>query len=221
MIVLFTLLLAWMTYRSNVMLQQFRPDFNVLLSPPENVSRLVLVLVCLFLAWSSGLPLQTLGFISPQPLNSLLWGLGIGLATQIVLNVATYLAIHFLGPQVYSPWLIINILPIRPMEWLFIPLAFLPAVAMEELLFRSLLLGGFSGLMSLPLLVLATSLLFGFMHLPQGRLGVVAAAGINVLLAGLFLWSGEFLICLTTHYTINVLQVVLAYHQREWLEKLI
>jgi hypothetical protein len=47
---------------------------------------------------------------------------------------------------------------------------------------------------------------------------VVAAGGLNVLLSLLFIWSGELLLPLTAHYVINLLQVVAASRQREWLD---
>jgi membrane protease YdiL (CAAX protease family) len=56
------------------------------------------------------------------------------------------------------------------------------------------------------------------MHVPQGFLGVIVAAGVNVLLALLFLWAGGILAPLVAHYAINLLQVLVAHYQRDWLE---
>jgi hypothetical protein len=216
--ILLTLLLAWVTYRSHLLLKEFQPPFNLLLSPPESLLRLLLVGLCLSLAWLSGLPAARFGLLSPQPLQSIGLGLGVGLVVQMAVSGLTYWAIQRFGRKIYSPVVIRNILPRRPVEWLWVALAFGPAVAMEELLFRSLWLGLFQELIPLPLLIGVTSLLFGLMHQPQGLLGVITAGGLNILLCLLFAGAGELLPPLTAHYVINLLQIVAASRQREWLE---
>ncbi len=215
---LLTAFLGWTTYRSNLILKEFQPDFNLLLSPPELVVRVLLVGVCLLLAWLSGLPASQLGLTIDNPWQNIGAGIGIGLAIVIIINLLTTWSINRFGRHIYSPVIIRNILPRRPIEWGLILLAFLPAVAMEELLFRTLWLGGFGGLAPMSLLIVGTSILFGLMHQPQGQLGMIIAGSINVLFSMLFVWSGELLLPLTAHYIVNVLQLVLAYYQRERLE---
>jgi membrane protease YdiL (CAAX protease family) len=217
-VILLTLLLAWVTYRSHLLLKEFQPSFNLLLAPAELMVRLLLVSLFLGLAWLSGLPASQLGLTSAHPLRSIGLGLLIGLFSIVAINGLMYGAIRRFGRNIYSPLVIRNILPRRPGEWPKVVLAFIPAVAMEELLFRTLWLGVFEGIMPLPLLVVGTSLLFGLMHQPQGALGVVAAGGLNVMLSLLFIWSGELLLPLTAHYVINLLQVAVASRRREWLE---
>lgn len=216
--ILFSLLLAWVTYRSHLLLKQFEPPFNLLLSLPESLLRLLLVGLCLGLAWLSGLPAQQFGLLSPRPLQSIGLGLAVGLVVQVAVNGLTFWAIQRFGRKIYSPLVIRNILPRRQIEWLWVALAFVPAVAMEELLFRSLWLGLFQELIPLPLLIGSTSLLFGLMHQPQGLLGVITAGSLNILLCLLFAGTGELLPALTAHYVINLLQVVATSRQREWLE---
>jgi hypothetical protein len=218
LILLFAALIGWMTYRSHLILKEIRPSFNLLLSWPETVARLALVGFCLFLAWFSGLPAAELGLTFKNPWRSLSLGLGVGLITQLVVSMATYQAIKYFGPQIYSPWLIRNILPRQAHEWLLVTLAFLPPVVMEELLFRTLLIGGFQSIVSLPVLIVGTSIVFGLMHLPQGKLGVVVAGIINALFCLLFIWSGALLVTVSAHYILNLLQVVAAkFFQPEWL----
>lgn len=217
-VIVLTLLLAWVTYRSHLLLKEFQPPFNLLLSPAELIIRLLLVGLFLVLAWLSDLPADRLGLASARPLQSIGLGLVIGLVSQVAVNGLMHWAIRRFGRNIYSPVVIRSILPRRPGEWLAVALAFGPAVAMEELLFRTLWLGVFQGVMPLLLLLVGTSLLFGLMHQPQGMLGMVAAGGLNILLSLLFIWSGELLLPLTTHYIINLLQVVVASRQREWLE---
>ena len=218
LILFLTAFLGWVTYQSHLLLKKFQPDFNLLLSPAESAIRLLLVGLCLLLAWLSGLPAAQLGLIIDHPWQSIGLGTGLGLVTVILINVLTTWSIHQFGRHIYSPVLIKNILPRRPVEWGLVFIAFLPAVAMEELLFRTLWLGVFGQVVSLPLLIIGTSVVFGFMHQPQGKLGVILAGGINILFSILFIWSGRLLLPLTAHYTVNVLQLVTAYRQKEWLE---
>lgn len=217
-VIFLTVFLAWITYRSHLLLKQFQPDFNLLLSPVESAARLVLVGVCLGLAWLSGLPPAQLGLAAANPVQAILLGLVTGLVVQVVVNLITTWSIRYFGRGIYSPQVLANVLPRRPVEWIVVPVAFIPAVAMEELLFRSLWLGLFEPVIPLALLIIATSVVFGFMHLPQGKLGAIIAGGINAVFSVVFVWSGSLLVPLVAHYTVNVLQLVVAHYQREWLE---
>jgi len=100
----------------------------------------VMVGICLFLAWLSGLSAAELGLSAAAPWSDIGLGLGLGLATQVVVFIVTTLIIKIFGRHLYSPWLIRNILPDRPVEWLLVAVAFIPPVAMEELLFRGALM---------------------------------------------------------------------------------
>ncbi len=217
-VIFLTVFLAWVTYRSHLLLKQFQPDFNLLLSPIESAARLVLVGVCLGLAWLSGLPPAQLGLAAANPLRSILLGLATGLVVQVGVNLITTWSINHFGRHIYSPQVLANVLPRRPVEWITVPVAFIPAVAMEELLFRSLWLGLFEPVVPLVLLIGGTSVIFGFMHLPQGKLGAIIAGAINAIFSLAFTWSGSLLVPLVAHYTVNVLQLVVAHYQREWLE---
>ena len=217
-IILATIGLGWMTYQSNLLLKKFRPDFNLLLSPPETILRILLVGLCLFLVWLSGLPAGQFGLTSENVGRSLAVGVAIGGGVQIILNLLSRWAIAQFGQQIYSPIILQSIVPRRLAEWLPVSIALIPAVAMEELLFRSLWLGGFEPVLPLWLVVVLTSVMFGLMHLPQGTLGVILTATINVVFCGLFIWSGELLIPLVAHYTINMLQLLLAYTHRDWFD---
>jgi membrane protease YdiL (CAAX protease family) len=55
------------------------------------------------------------------------------------------------------------------------------------------------------------------MHAPQGRLGMALTAVVSVVLSGLFLWRGSLLTPLVAHYVVNLLQLVVAYPQRDRL----
>ena len=133
--------------------------------------------------------------------------MGFGFIVQVVVNWLTFLVVNTFGPGVYSPRVMQAILPRNRREQLLVPLALLPAALLEELLFRSLLLGGFS-LFAPPLLLAAVfSLLFGLMHAPQGRFGIVVTAAVGFLLCLLFLWRWSLLPTMVAHYAINILQL--------------
>jgi membrane protease YdiL (CAAX protease family) len=106
-------------------------------------------------------------------------------------------------------------------EWAPVLLALFPAVLIEELLFRSLLIGGLAVVLPVSWLMLSTALLFGWMHSPQGQLGVAMTTVVSLLLAGLFLWRGSLLPPLTAHYMVNLLQLIIAYRQRDKLQRMV
>jgi hypothetical protein len=218
-VLMFTGFIAWLTYRSHLLLKAIQPEANLLLSLPETIARMVMVGICLFLVWLSGLPTAALGLTVDNVWRSLSLGLGIGLVTQLAIYLTTSQLIKRFGRHLYSPWLIRNILPHRQREWPLVALAFIPPIAMEELLFRTLLMGLFWTIVQVWLLIIATSFIFGLMHQPQGQLGMTLAGLINAFFCLVFVWTGELLVTFVAHYTVNMLQVVVAYFQRDWLEQ--
>ncbi len=213
-----TVFVSWATYRSALMLQQLEEvDINLLLLPAENVLRVGLVVACLILGWVSGLPREQFGWISYAPLIDVAIGAAVAVVIEVPLNTLTNWAIKRFGPQIYSPLVIRSILPRTREEWAPVLLALFPAVLVEELLFRSLLLGGMSVFIPVAVLVISTALLFGWMHSPQGRLGMIVTAAISIVLAGLFLWRKSLLPALVAHYLVNVLQLLVARRHRDRL----
>jgi membrane protease YdiL (CAAX protease family) len=213
-----TVFVSWATYRSAQMLQQLKEvEINLLLLPAENLLRVGLVVACLILGWVSGLARGQFGWVSYAPLADVAIGVAMGVAIQVPLNVLTNWSIRRFGPHIYSPLVIRSILPRTREEWAPVLLALFPAVLVEELLFRSLLLGGMRLFFPVWVLVVGTALLFGWMHSPQGHLGIVMTAAISVLLAGLFLWRESILPPLTAHYVVNVLQLLVAHRHRDRL----
>ncbi len=215
-----TTFVAWATYRSAQALRQMQVDFNLLLLPAENLLRVGLVADCLILGWTSGLPRGQFGWVSRAPLADLAIGLAVGIVAQVILNALTNWALSRFGPGIYSPVVVLSILPRSREEWVPVLLALFPAVLVEELLCRSLLLGGLAVAWPVPVLMAGTAFLFGWMHSPQGRLGVVMTAAASLLLAALFVWRGSLLPPLAAHYVVNLLQLVAAHGRRDELERL-
>jgi membrane protease YdiL (CAAX protease family) len=211
-------LLAWTTFRSAIYLREIQPTFNLLLLPAENLLRLALIAVCLWLAQSSGQPYARFGLNVVEPARDVVIGFVVGILVSLALPPITHIAIARFGAQVYSPVVVRSILPRSRREWLLVSIALIPAVFLEELLFRALLLGGLA--IFAPPLVLAVSwsVLFGAMHLPQGALGIVVAALLGLLLSVLFLTTASLLAPFIAHYLINVLQLVAASRDKSWLE---
>jgi membrane protease YdiL (CAAX protease family) len=204
------LLLCWSTFRSAIYLREIQPTFNLLLLPAENVVRLLLIAVCIWLALSSALPFARFGWNVVDPARDIVIGFAVGIVVVLALPTVTRIAIARFGTKVYSPVVVQSILPRNSRESLLVPFALIPAVLLEELLFRALLLGGFAVFAPPFLLALVWSFLFGVMHLPQGLLGMVVAGLLGLLLSALFLSTASLLAPIIAHYVINLLQIAWA-----------
>lgn len=213
-----TAALAWATYQSGRLLRAVPVRENLLLSPVENMVKVMLVLACIALGASSGATASQLGWTFEFGWRDLGLGIIIGMLTQFLANGATMAAINIWGKEIYSPTVMRNIMPRTRPEWVLVPIALGLGVVLEELLFRSLLIGGLSITVPLPILLVGFAAIFGLMHSPQGALGVVMTGLMGLWLSLLFIWSGGILLPLTTHYVINLLQLVKAQDKRAWLD---
>ena len=212
--------LAYFTYRSAEILPTLPPDANVVLSLPDVVTRAVLCLVCVGLGLLSGVGPARLGWTPPAPLADALLGVGLGAAGAAVLFPLTQWAVRHLGPGAYSDRLLRFVIPRTPRQWLLTPPVFALAVLLEELWFRSLLLGAMSGVLAgafssadallLPLLVVVGAALFGWLHAPQGWLGMLLAGLLSLGLSLLFLARQSLLAPVLAHWVFNVLQLARA-----------
>ncbi len=211
--------LAWATYQSGRLLRSIPITENLLLAPVENVVKGVLVLACIGLGLLSGVPLKSLGWTFDNGWQDIGLGIIIGLLTQLIANQVTVFAIDKWGKQIYSPVVMKNIMPRNRIEWLLVPAALFLAVILEELLFRSLLIGALGQAAPVPLLLILFSAVFGLMHSPQGNLGILITGLLGLWLGLLFVWSGGLLLPLVAHYTINFLQLLKAQDKRLWLEE--
>ncbi len=207
---LLTVLLGAAAYRSGLALKRGQVSVNLLLAPLENVARLALVGLCMAIGWGSGLDPQVLGWGLGESVAPLLTGLVAGLALLVVVNLGTTWAVRRFGPDIYSPLVLRNMLPRRGSDWLLAPLALAPAVLLEELLFRSLLVGGFSVLIPIGVAVALSCIAFGMMHVARGVLGAGAATILGAVLAALLWWQESLLTPFVAHYVLNLAQLVVA-----------
>jgi membrane protease YdiL (CAAX protease family) len=203
---------SYTTVRSGLLLRRWTPHFNIMLSPVDNLVRLGLLAACVLLGTTVGPGPQALGWsVSAAQLGrDLMLGIAAGLILATMLNAGGMLAMRRWGPQVLSTRLLRCMLPINHREWAAVLLALLPAAALEELLFRSLPLGGLTWLLPPWWLLWPLALLFGMLHWPQGGWGVAGTAAIAVVFSLLFLASGSVWTVLAAHYTMNVYQLVAA-----------
>ncbi len=192
---------------------------NLLLHPLELAGRLGFVGICLLLGWLSGLPPAQLGWTPAS------WAadVAIGILAAAVLQEAnhrgTRWALARYGRRAYTPAVLRALLPRGRREWMLTPFTLLPAALAEELLFRSLLIGGFSLYLSPWLLAVFFAAVFGLAHLPQGRLGVVGAGALGLCLSLLFLWRWSIVACTVAHYGVNLVQLVRAPEELAWFDE--
>jgi membrane protease YdiL (CAAX protease family) len=159
-----TVALAWATYQSGRLLKAIPVRENLLLAPVENMVKAILVLACIGLGLLSGATVQQLGWTFDNGFRDIGLGIIAGLGTQLATNALTMIAIKIWGKDIYSPVVMKNIMPRTRIEWLLVPAALALAVLLEELLFRSLLIGGLSVRVPVPVLVVGFAAIFGLMH---------------------------------------------------------
>ncbi|MEZ4658479.1 MAG: CPBP family intramembrane glutamic endopeptidase [Caldilineaceae bacterium] len=206
--------LGYGTYSTAKLLRTWRPDRNLILLPAENVLRILLLPVCVGLGVLSQLPYVQLGWHIDQSPAQVAIESSVGIILGCAVAFLFYLSTRWLmatnGARYYSTVLIEAVLPRNRRELGLVFLAMLPIVLLEELLFRSLLIGGLAPLVPVPVLLIGMGILFGAMHSPQGAWGMTGAGLAGVLFGGLFLWFGSLLAPIVAHYVANMVQIGVA-----------
>ncbi len=203
-------LIGYGTFATARLLRDWQPDRNLLLTPAENLLRIGLIAFALMLGRVSGVGTAQLGWVVTSLWTHLLWGIVWGVLLAGFFAWSTRWLLHKGGERYYSSVVIKAITPRNRRELILVLLAMVPVVLLEELLFRSLLIGGFRAVLPVPLLLIGWSILFGLLHSPQGRWGMIGAGLAGLLLGNLFLFSGTLLLPLVAHYVTNSAQVVYA-----------
>lgn len=199
------------TYHTAKILPNWPLDQNPLLHPAESVLRIMLILLCIGLGLLSGQSWTTLGWQTPNAPAQIGWGALWGLAIALVYIVATRWIMATSGGRYYTPTLVRVIVPRSPQQMAAVAGAMVSVVLLEELLFRSLLLGGLSPLFPLWLLLTAGGVIFGLMHSPQGWWGMAAIAVGGVLIGAMFAATQSLLMPMVAHYVANMAQIAYAY----------
>jgi membrane protease YdiL (CAAX protease family) len=213
--VVLTLLLVgfvgYSTYRAAKILPTWPLDQNPLLHPAETALRFVLIVLCIGLGFLSGQSWTTLGWQVAQPLAQIGWGTLWGLAIAAIYIFSTRWVMAKSGGRYYTPTVVRVLIPRSRQQLLAIAVAMVSVVLLEELLFRSLLLGGLTPLLPIWLLLAAGGVIFGLMHSPQGWWGMAAIAIGGVLLGSMFVATQSLLIPAVAHYVANMVQISYAY----------
>ncbi|MBI1295360.1 CPBP family intramembrane metalloprotease [bacterium] len=204
------LFIGYGTYATAKLLKRWQPDQNLLLMPAENAVRFVLILFCVGLGYLSHLDPAQLGWHLGAVTRQIWVGIFTGLGMAYLFTYLTRLIVKNTGERFYSSSVIGYILPRSDEEFWWVLLALVPVVLLEELLFRSLLLGGLSPLAPSWVLLLVFGVVFGLLHSPQGRWGMVGTALGGMVFGVLFLWHQSLLAPLLAHYVANAVQIVLA-----------
>lgn len=201
---------AYGTLRSGQILRVWTPPFNLLLNPTDNLMRLAMIGICLGLgAWLGPGP-QALGWHTERMAQDLGIGALVGLVLSGALAVVGQVVARRWGPEVYSLKMLQCMLPLNKREWVSVLAALLPSALLEELLFRSLPLGGLAWLISPGVLLWPLAVGFGLLHEAQGSWGIVGTTFAGLVFAGLFLATGSVWAPFSAHYVANVTQIIVA-----------
>ncbi len=202
--------ISYGTYATAQLLRSWQPDRNLLLLPAENLSRLLLIAFCLVLGLISGAPPAQLGWVFAAVGSQLFWGAIWGAGLALFFYLSTQWLIARTDKRFYSSAVVQAITPHSRQELFLVLVAMVPVVLLEELLFRSLLIGGLASVLPTSLLVIGWSVLFGLLHAPQGLWGMAGAGAAGLLLGILFVWQGSILLPIAAHYVTNGLQIIQA-----------
>src|SRR5690606_9263296 len=134
-----------------------------------------------------------------------------GLLLALIYYWSTRWVMARTGLRFYSTKLIRLIVPRNRREFAVMLLVMLTVVLVEELLFRSLLIGGLMPLVPAWALVVASSVIFGLMHSPQGLWGMLGVSLGGLLLGWMFVATGSLVMPLVCHYVTNMAQIAAAY----------
>lgn len=200
-------LVSFTTLRSGQLLRRWKPPFNLLLSLPDNLARLLLIGLAAGLGLALGPGPEALGWGLRGFLPDVLLGVLVALLVAPFVMWAGQLAVRRWGPDIFDTTVLRAVLPVNQREWVGVLLALLPAAALEELLFRSLLLGGLAPFVEPWWLMWPVAILFGLLHWPQGAWGIVGATLLSIILSLLFLVTEGVWAPLAAHYLLNALQI--------------
>lgn len=213
-----TAILTYMTAATARILRRGPLSYNPLLHPIEVLFRLGLIVVCIALVWWSGFSAAQFGFVPFDVWRDALLGIVLGIVLVWGVNLLSMLLLSDTSAGFYSKHALFSMRPTSATEMAMTVPASLPAAGLEELLFRSMWIGGFSTWVPVPALIVATAILFGVMHVAQGLWGMLVTGVIGLLFGILFVWSESFWLVLITHWVMNLNQFVIAWRRPEFFD---
>ncbi len=216
--------LYWAAYMSARALKNKTVEINgnLFLSVPEFIFKLLMLGFCFGLANSLDVVRldKLIGWPPKQPIADLVIGLTVGFVMVFAINILSTVAIRIWGKSIYSPQFAKSLVPRNQIEWVLIIPPLLLAVALEEMLFRALLIGGFSLIVNPWAMAVAGSIIFGLMHSPQGILGIILVGLVGMLFGAIFIITNSLFIIIVAHFTINYLQLMRTKEDIAWYERL-
>jgi membrane protease YdiL (CAAX protease family) len=154
-----------------------------------------------------------LSAIDPEALGGFVGGLTIGMVALVVIAQRRGVA----GVQFGD---FAALMPRNGPETLWALALSLNAGVSEELFFRLLLPLLFVLVAGKALIAFAAaSVVFGFAHLYQGWLGILATGLVGAVFAALYLWSGNLIVPMALHAAIDVLGLVIRPTLARWLAR--
>lgn len=206
---LITAVVGYGAHKTARLLRFWQPQENLLLLPAENALRATVLVICLLLGRGSGLPPETLGWQIPNAGSQIATGALAGLGLALIFAGAGRFVTRHTDTRFYRSILEL-VVPRSRREAGLLPFALLLSVLFEEVLFRSLLIGGLSPLLPTAWLIIGFSVVFGLLHSPQGTWGIVGAGTAGAIFGLLFVWRQSLLTPLVAHFVANGVQIWLA-----------
>ncbi|MXZ19413.1 MAG: CPBP family intramembrane metalloprotease [Caldilineaceae bacterium SB0665_bin_25] len=206
---LITAIVGYGAYKTARLLRSWQPQENLLLLPAENALRAAVLVICLLLGRGSGLPPETLGWQIPNAGSQIVTGALVGLGLALIFVGMGRFVTRYTDTRFYRSILEL-VVPRSRREAGLLPFALLLSVLFEEVLFRSLLIGGLSPLLPTAWLIIGFSAIFGLLHSPQGTWGIVGAGTAGAIFGLMFVWHQSLLTPLVAHFVANGVQIWLA-----------
>ena len=206
---LITAIVGYGAYKTAPLLRSWQPQENLLLLPAENALRAAVLVICLLLGRGSGLPPETLGWQIPNAGSQIVTGALVGLGLALIFVGMGRFVTRYTDTRFYRSILEL-VVPRSRREAGLLPFALLLSVLFEEVLFRSLLIGGLSPLLPTAWLIIGFSAIFGLLHSPQGTWGIVGAGTAGAIFGLMFVWHQSLLTPLVAHFVANGVQIWLA-----------
>ena len=206
---LITAIVGYGSYKTARLLRHWQPQENLLLLPAENVLRGIILVICLLLGRGSGLPAETLGWQVSDAGSQIVTGALAGLGLAVLFAGMGRFVTRYTDTRFYRSILAL-VVPRNRRQAGLLPFALLLSVLFEEVLFRSLLIGGLSPLLPTAWLIIGFSVVFGLLHSPQGAWGIIGAGTAGAIFGLMFVWHQSLLTPLVAHFVANGVQIWLA-----------
>lgn len=175
------------------------------------LSQGVFAVLLIGLAWFFAVPRAALGATAITPGRmAIVVGLGLGVVLAAGNEGSVYL-LDRVGIG-YSTALRRSLAPDRWWGWVLLAVVVLPVIAgFEELLFRGILIGGFSVATGISpwIFVGLSSLVFAFGHGIQGKGGILVTGILGLVLGAAFVAIQDLWVVIVAHYLVNLLEFVI------------